>query len=132
MLAGSLSLSLQPRPGVQRAAAFAAGAVGADAARAAYSGCHRWAESKHAGLRFSNHCLNGRPRLACQHVWLWRTHASDNTYSSLPLLLLPSTLRADLAKLAGPKARTHPGAEKSVRLAVSMLIKTVLQVRAGA
>lgn len=47
--------------------------------------------------------------------------------------LVPACLPADLAKLAGPKSRSHPGAEKSVRLAVSMLIKTVLQVgcRAG-
>ena len=36
---------------------------------------------------------------------------------------------AELARFAGPKTRSHPGAEKSVRLAVSMLIKTVLQVR---
>ena len=36
---------------------------------------------------------------------------------------------ADLAHLAAqPKQRSHPGAEKSVRLAVSMLVKTVLQV----
>lgn len=40
-------------------------------------------------------------------------------------LLVP--VATDLAKLAGPKSRSHPGAEKSVRLAVSMLIKTVLQ-----
>lgn len=41
---------------------------------------------------------------------------------------LPTALFPDLARLAGPKARNHPGAEKSVRLAVSMLIKTLLQV----
>ena len=41
-----------------------------------------------------------------------------------PCLALP----ADLARLAGPKSRSHLGAEKSVRLAVGMLIKTVLQV----
>lgn len=35
---------------------------------------------------------------------------------------------ADLSRLAGPKARSHLGAEKSVRLAVSMLLKTLLQV----
>ncbi|PRW57821.1 ARF guanine-nucleotide exchange factor GNOM-like [Chlorella sorokiniana] len=40
-------------------------------------------------------------------------------------LLVPVV--TDLSRLAGPKARSHPGADKSVRLAVSMLLKTLLQ-----
>ncbi|EFN55517.1 hypothetical protein CHLNCDRAFT_133932 [Chlorella variabilis] len=40
-------------------------------------------------------------------------------------LLVP--VASDLARLAVKKSRSHPGAEKSVRLAVSMLVKTVLQ-----
>jgi hypothetical protein len=35
---------------------------------------------------------------------------------------------AELARLAAKKAKSHPGAEKSVRLAVAMLTKTTMQV----
>ena len=48
---------------------------------------------------------------------------------SPPLRCSHPQVVADLAHLAAqPKQRSHPGAEKSVRLAVSMLVKTVLQV----
>ncbi|KAI3425868.1 hypothetical protein D9Q98_007841 [Chlorella vulgaris] len=44
---------------------------------------------------------------------------------TLQELLVP--VATDLARLAVKKSKSHPGAEKSVRLAVSMLAKTVLQ-----
>lgn len=68
-----------------------------------------------------------------------QSHSQDPGRDLAPAALsLPPThpahppRHADLAKLAGPKSRSHPGAEKSVRLAVGMLVKTVLQVGPGA
>ncbi|PSC74405.1 ARF guanine-nucleotide exchange factor GNOM isoform B [Micractinium conductrix] len=49
----------------------------------------------------------------------------DSWVHTIETTLVP--LCTELARFAGPKTRSHPGAEKSVRLAVSMLIKTVLQ-----
>lgn len=68
-------------------------------------------------------CSDGRMH---SKTYMAEQHPKQNN-RWLQELLVPVV--TDLAKLAGPRqSRSHPGAEKSVRLAVSMLAKTVLQV----